>query len=208
MTPDKRRSVLRPRSGDGYLSDALVVVATEGQTEYFYLEHLANSLRNSRLRLRLVPDENNRSAPEQVLARLVADRKMSFWPPQQNDQFWIVCDVDHHRKEKLAQVIQEARNQGVSIAWSNPLFEIYLLYHFLAPADCPGTKDEILVKLKSVCEDYSPKNKTRLPDNMLSQEAMRAAVENSRQSESSFDPNKGYPHGTGSLVHRIVEQFL
>lgn len=208
MTPDKRRSVLRPRSGDGYLSDALVVIATEGQTEYFYLEHLAKGLRNSRLRLHLVPDDNNRSAPEQVLARLVADRKSSFWPPQQNDQFWIVCDVDHHRQEKLGLVIQEARNQGVSIAWSNPFFEIYLLYHFLPPADCPDIKDQILGKLKAVCPDYSPNNKTRLPDSLISQEAMGAAVANSRQSEISFDPNNGYPHGPGSLVHRIVEQFL
>jgi hypothetical protein len=203
MTPVKRKSLLRDRSAGGYTTDRLIVVATEGRkTEPVYLR----SLRNSRLRLILVEDDEDKSAPARVLDRLLNQKSQLSY--NNSDQYWIVCDVDHRKAKEITGVIREAGVHDVGIAWSSPRFELYLLFHFLHPTECPDQSEQITDKLKAVCPDYSPNNKARLPDRLLTPEAMRAAVANSKQSEGSFDPNNGYPHGPGSLVHRIVEQFL
>lgn len=55
-------------------------------------------------------------------ARAARDENLSY------DEVWCVFDVDTHRK--LADAKQQANANGISIAVSNPCFELWLLLHF------------------------------------------------------------------------------
>src|SRR5262249_27212226 len=44
------------------------------------------------------------------------------------DEVWCVYDVDSH--PKLADAFQQARDNGIELAISNPCFELWLLLHF------------------------------------------------------------------------------
>lgn len=52
------------------------------------------------------------------------------------DEIWCVFDVDAH--PNLAQAVNEARQSGISVAVSNPCFELWLILHYedrTAPID-------------------------------------------------------------------------
>jgi RloB-like protein len=46
----------------------------------------------------------------------------------EHDQFWIVFDRDEH--PKVQEVISEAAQSGIGVAFSNPCFEMWLILHF------------------------------------------------------------------------------
>jgi hypothetical protein len=55
-------------------------------------------------------------------AKRFADENLKY------DEVWCVYDVDQH--PKLADAYQQARDNGIELAISNPCFELWLLLHF------------------------------------------------------------------------------
>ena len=71
--------------------------------------------------------------PLSLVQRARTDQRIS---PRDFDEIWCVFDVDEH--PNLAQALNEARQSDISVALSNPCFELWLILHYedhTAPID-------------------------------------------------------------------------
>jgi hypothetical protein len=95
-----------------------VLVATNGEsTEKTYFSELKNE---PWVRQRVVVVVE-RGSPLSVVKGAAKRRDRDDY-----DEAWAVCDVDEFPTEPA---ISQAKAEGVSIAWSNPCFELWLLLH-------------------------------------------------------------------------------
>jgi hypothetical protein len=68
------------------------------------------------------------------------------------DSIWCVFDKDDHEQEVI-DAHREAEKHKIKIAFSNPAFEVWLLYHFQLQT-APLTKDELWKALKKYLPNY------------------------------------------------------
>jgi hypothetical protein len=101
----------------------LVAVGAE-RTEADYLRGLRDEHRLTTVALKIV-------AKAESPDRLVAYVKDTF-VAEDFDDIWCVTDVDHYEREggKVTAAVRAARGSGISLAVSNPCFEVWLLLHF------------------------------------------------------------------------------
>ena len=125
----------RPRSGRPQRSAGkrdprrVIRVLTEGKvTEPSYLAEWERRNRHVRLDTKeygMVPLSLVQQAREYQKANARLQRRgqeVDF------DEIWCVFDVDQH--PNLTQAINEARQSGISVALSNPCFELWLILHY------------------------------------------------------------------------------
>lgn len=184
----------------------LYVVATEGEkTEAQYLE----MFQNSRVRVETLPTgEDGRSAPRQVLARL--DEFRGQYDLGEEDELWLMIDVDRQRPEHLSEVCQQAVQKGVHLAVSNRCFEFWLCLHFAPSADVlpEGVAPEAIKCgyyeewLRNRLGSY---NKARLQAQQF-QPHVDLAVERAREIDVS--PAERWPTFPGTHVYRLIERLL
>ena len=123
-------------------SRTLFVVACEGErSEEIYLRGLTAGLRRVEL-LPLSTVADGRSAPRHLLDRIREWKKRNRVTSKDDIHYWLVLDVDHHFAGRHAidthAVLNEANRVGVSVAISNPRFEVWLLLHLENVTSCPG----------------------------------------------------------------------
>jgi hypothetical protein len=99
----------------------------EGKTEKSYYVSLAN-----KYNITLKPHHNNSKAAAAILLKDAIKHKKS----QKNNAvvspqvfYWLVFDEDQNPDTQL--VILQAKKSGISCAYSNPCFELWLLLHFI-----------------------------------------------------------------------------
>ena len=114
----------------------LLVIATEGTaTEPRYFRTLSGPdyYRSSRVRVLVIPAEDNMSAPDHVLERLRqhADRIGLM----EDDQAFLVLDYDRWGSPKLAEVARAGVQRNFELIVSNPCFELWLFLHVSDPYD-------------------------------------------------------------------------
>lgn len=120
----------------------LVIVACEGEkTEYLYLDAWFTRMREE-LRLSkqsLVLANHHHTNPTGVLEDLLSFRSADGLKYSDFQQRWIVIDRDEerpggggHTLRDFNAALEKARGQRkpVSVAWSNPCFELWYLLHF------------------------------------------------------------------------------
>jgi hypothetical protein len=90
--------------------------------------------------------------------------KRRFDSSSKDDSIWIVFDRDEH--PYVNTVLSEAKTSGISVAFSNPCFELWLLLH-LQDHDAPEDRKRIQQILDDVCPSYS-KSKKEIDFNALS----------------------------------------
>jgi hypothetical protein len=111
----------------------VILVVTEGKvTEPSYLNGFRDWVHNPRVQIRMVPGAGSpgsivneavtRKRSAEQLARRERDRNHAF------DEVWCVFDVDEHKDMDCAEEL--AKQNGLSLAISNPCFELWLLLHF------------------------------------------------------------------------------
>jgi len=71
-----------------------------------------------------------------------------------NDQVWAVFDRDEH--PEVARAINEATAAGISVGYSNPCFELWLVLHY-RDHDAPVRRDQIQRVLRSLMPGYNPR---------------------------------------------------
>ena len=192
-----QRTSLVPRPQ--FVRDArLFVIATEGQEtekQYFSL------FQNTRVQVKVLstgPD--GLSAPKHVLERLVHFQQEAQLGDE--DELWLMVDVDRQRGQFLDEVTQIARESGCHLAISNPCFELWLLLHF-AETDPADTDCQSLEKrLQELLDGY---NKTKLK---LSHYRPHIADAVSRAKSLEHRPNLRWPHFPGTHVYKVVEKLL
>jgi hypothetical protein len=103
-----------------------VLILCEGkETEPNYLEALRNEARLSRDQLEIL---GLGYAPFSLVQAAVA--KMAEVPADEADYQKVWCVFDHDQHPKLERAMELAEQEGISIAFSNPSFELWYLLHF------------------------------------------------------------------------------
>ncbi|GMM59878.1 RloB family protein [Novosphingobium pituita] len=187
----------RPLDRTTAVRDAtLVVIATEGKiTEKIYFD----IFQSTKVQVRTIVSEDNKSSPEHVLARLKEFR--DTFELSDDDELWLAIDRDRWTLKSLAEVGRRSQSDGFGVALSNPCFEIWLLLHY---------SDSVPEKLKS-SEAESLLKKARGSYNKSSYdpkdfvEKIPSAIINARSLDAN--PSDRWPNKTGSRIYRIIESI-
>lgn len=122
------------------------------------------------------------------------DRNLKF------DVSWCVFDVDEH--PYLPEARQQARDNGIKVAVSNPCFELWALLHF-QDQHRHIERNEV----QRLCREHMPRYEKRLPCETLLERydnALRRATELEHWHETRG--TDGYNPSTG--VHRLTEEIM
>ncbi len=193
-----RRTGLVPRPQ--FVRDARIfVIAVEGEkteAQYFSL------FRGSRVHVEVLSaGPNGLSAPRHVLERLVTFEEQ--FDLNEDDERWLVLDVDRQRGQFLDEVTQVARESGYGLAISNPCFELWLLLHFeeadAADKDC----NAVIERLRPHTGGH---NKSRIRLDPYTLDGVRAAVAHAKVLEGERDTR--WPALPGTHVFKVVEKLL
>ncbi|HEX7181375.1 MAG TPA: RloB family protein [Thermoanaerobaculia bacterium] len=130
--------------------------------------------------------------------RVARERDEHLW----YDEIWCVFDVDDHAR--LPDARQQARDNGLRLAVSNPCFEIWALLHF-QPQTAYLERDKARNRLKTHLPDYDKE----LPFDRLRpgyEEAVRRAEGLDRTCERNGCPGDNPSTGVYVLTERIREE--
>lgn len=127
--PPKRSIPPRVRRTPDHVRDSsLIVIATEGEkTEKQYFEGLKSLFKSKKVNILILPNIDHRSSPEQVMELI--DNFLDDFKLEDNDQCWLVIDVDRWENETLSYVASSCSQKNISLAVSTPCFEFWLLLH-------------------------------------------------------------------------------
>jgi hypothetical protein len=110
----------------------LFVIAIEGtKTEDLYFE----KFNCRKVKVDILPTLKGHSTPESVLERL--RKYKSENDIGEDDECWLVVDVDDRSEEKLKKVFSDAIEEQFQIAISNPCFEFWLFLHRFKADELP-----------------------------------------------------------------------
>lgn len=176
----------------------LLIVAAEGretERQYFAM------FRSTRVQVKVLSADDNRSAPEHVLERLRQFR--DEYQLGEGDTLWLMLDVDRWGDKKLAAIAQEATTCGFGLAVSRPCFEVWLLFHFAEQVPDAVKCAEVESALREAMGGtYS---KTRLEEARF-RPFIHAAADRAQSADPS--PQGRWPNGPGSHVYRIVRVLI
>lgn len=180
----------------------LIIIATEGKdTEEQYFG--SNLFNDSRIRLEIVPTNDNKSAPNHVLDRLKKHIRDNGLKLQKDDQLWLMVDTDKWGKN-LSTTCAEAKKKAIHLAISNPCFEIWLYLHNSEPSpawvydmNCTTIENNLRQKLGS----YNKSN--------LDIEKFRDFVDDAivRAKKMDTESNNRWPQTPGTHVYKVVEEI-
>jgi hypothetical protein len=190
------------RSEERTRDATLVVIASEDRfavKQYFDLFH------STRIQFHVLETEDGKSSPEHVMARL--EKYLDEYSVGAGDQFWLVLDTDHwiegSHLPNLVEVVKRCRQKGISVALSNPCFELWLLLHFADfPAESRLTCVQIgeLIRAKTVTY-----NKTKVFNLPITQSRVSEAIGRARE---RFNPQDMIPTEPQTGVHLIIDDLM
>jgi len=110
-----------------------VLILCEGEkTEPTYFSHWKISLRSRLIHIEVDPTG---AVPKTVVEKAIARKEQSVADAVSRrddnlkyDEVWCVFDVDEH--PNVPEALQQAQDNGIGVALSNPCFELWLLLHF------------------------------------------------------------------------------
>lgn len=126
--PRVRRPFERPAGKQ--LDARLIVIATEDTDAarvYFEVMVSPKYYQNSKIHVEVLLRKDNASAPEHILAQL--DQWLTEYQIGEDDELWLVIDVDHWGNKKLNQIAKECFQKNIYLAVSNPAIELWFLLH-------------------------------------------------------------------------------
>lgn len=172
-----------------------VLIVCEGaKTESGYFEGLRSAERLA-IELKVVPA----GSPKTVVEKAVELKNRALSSHDAFEQIWCVFDIDEH--PKIPDAIQQAQAHGVSLAVSNPCFELFVLLHF-QDRTAPIHRH----KAQSLCRKHMPGYQKNLAFDKLAPltgDALgRAAALDERHHRNG---NSGANPSTG--VHRLVSRI-
>lgn len=209
MGSNKRNRPKGNIRGGTRTSDPWVLVLTEGSvTEISYLRALKMILRRA-FELPNIPLEHGDPLTLVELAKqnrsnLEKEAKRTNDPKTSLDEVWCVFDRDEHDRSRLSQAIDNARAANISVAFSNPCFELWLLLHY---REQPG--DQHRHDIQDAVGVYIPGYKKYVPVEVVSDPSrIAAAIQRARalaeQAEEEGDPHRSPTTG----VYRLVCSLL
>ncbi|NLW08686.1 MAG: RloB domain-containing protein [Firmicutes bacterium] len=193
-----RRTFRRPLGERRYRK--MFVIATEGaKTEPEYFSILQQIVGNVIVNIKCLT-RDKKSAPRSVLDRM--KRFLDDEGLRDEDEAWLVVDKDKWTHEQLAELYnwsQGRANYGLAV--SNPLFELWLLFHF-EEAKGISTAKKCSERLKRYLPDY----KKGIKRQMITKDMILQAINRAKQRDDP--PCSDWPKKTGTTVYRLVERIL
>lgn len=208
MPITKRRGLLDRTAGRQ--RDAwLCFIATEGdrdEPDYFY--HLQNSdfIDGRKVQIEIIPS-GTKSAPEYIIEALEKIATKNELKPI--DQLWYMSDVDHNASpnhiKNFKRALTDCDKKKYFVAISNPCFQVWLLLHFVDPAELSDMKDgtqlkEMLRQVGGYTKEFHLKCGSILDGNV------ELAIKRAEQLSPDADSDK-WPSTPGTQVHLLVRQL-
>lgn len=180
------------RAGVRQAKHTVLVYCGGVRTEPEYLDALRLEHRNNAVSVRIVAEGAD---PERLVRRAAGHRNRQ---PGGFDEVWCVTDVDEF---DLTRAVALARKERVSLAVSNPCFELWLLLHHAdCTSHCTGY-DDVANRLRKHVPGY---DKCRLDFAATYREKVPAAVERARK----LDPTgKEFTANPSTNVWQLVERI-
>ena len=181
-----------------------VVVVTEGAlTEPGYLKAFEQIYGDREsVRLELIGGVGD---PRAVVDRAVEESKKSKRDRLgAQDSVWALFDRDEHPRFDEAK--NKARGNGISLAISNPCFELWGIFHY-REYDAPLHRHECQRMLRQSCAAYDRRGNKSFADPVAIESSYRQAVERARSSLTRR-AEEGDPEGNPSTaVHKLTERL-
>ena len=201
----------RERRSGVKLRKPTIVIATEGEkTEPDYFTYLERDYRE--INIIVVPANNGHSQPRQVLNSVLCKRQELAKEGLSSDQYWIVIDHDRRPRPELEKVIQDAEDDQISVADSNPCFEAWLLQHFSSLTNILQLSHRRPVKrcgyvIEKHLKRFDPDYKKGSLDSTIYMPKVKSAIQNAEFDELTTRDLDNYTY-TGSRVQFLVKEIV
>lgn len=215
--PHKRQFPKRVRIS-GVRDAKLIIIATEGsKTEPRYFREMASQkyYPNSRVKVWILEKEDDTaSSPKHVLREL--DRYKDEFYVEEDDELWLVIDLDNWGDGKIAQVASLCQQKNYKLAVSNPCFELWLLLHirtleeytpqeledFQNNQKTDSNRTPLESELLDILGEYNKSN--------IKVECFLPHVEEAIDRAQALDlhPEHRWPNSLGSRVYQVAKKIL
>ncbi len=188
------------KKGAPHRDSRLFIIVAEGEREDAYFQYF--HLKNQRIRISIVPREQNASAPKHFLKRLEKFEKEGLWSPKDNDSLWFVLDVDAWKREHIDELIAACeKDKNWNIAISNPSFEVWLLFHLMDNLEglSGNLKNEIHLKTRGTGYKQGFRPDVFCPK-------IEKAIQNAKENDTT--PSHIFPNINQSKVYLLAEQLI
>lgn len=186
------------KKGAPHRDARLFVIVAEGEREDGYFSWFNE--RNQRIRVSVIPREQDKSAPNHFLQRIEKFIEDGGWSPADNDVLWCVLDVDRWSREEIENLRTACEaHPNWNIAISNPCFEIWLLYHILPTIsdngeNCSALKQQLHQQLRG---GYNLRTIAPL---------IQTAADNARSADSNSTGT--FPDRMKTKLYLLADQML
>ena len=127
---------------------------------------------------------------------------------EEYDQVWCVFDKDDWEDDKFNDLIEEAKNEGLDVAYSNQAFELWFLLHFHY-YDIPMHRNQYEGELSKLLGLRYKKNAKDMYYRLYSKK--KTAIKNAEKLLARYisrNPAKDNPSTTVHLLVRELNRFL
>ena len=176
-------------------------LVVEGKSEKIYFENFSS--RNCQVKVFVAPSGD----PVGLVKKAENLKKRGTIDLDDLDKMWCVFDRDDNNPENIEKALIRAEKNGFKIAFSNPCFEIWLLWHFEETFAYVEISQKLAEKLKPHLGDYCKTKdyfdclQPRMNDTISrAKKAEKMHVQNGRKKFTrEFNPS--------SNIYEIVEEI-
>lgn len=178
---------------------ARILIVCEGEkTEPTYFRALCKDKRLTAAEVEVGPSEYGPD-PRNVVDYAVDRKKEACNDKEPYDEVWCVFDRDEHKRFKEA-LNKAEHSPGISVAFSNPSFELWFLQHF-GYSTAHIKRDAAVSKLKKHIRDYD--KSMDVYDDILPKQ--KDAIDNATKLATYHAGVPNAPtHNPSTTVHKLV----
>lgn len=194
-----RRKFVRPLGERRYRK--FYVIATEGartEREYFEMLNVMLEKNDRDIRIKVINNSKNRSAPNHVLKRMTDYIRLEQL--RKADEAWLIIDKDQWSDEQISPLHQWSQaKENRKLAVSNPKFEYWLLLHF--EDGTAVTSGNCTDRLRKYLPDYDKRI-----DELKVKPGIIAAINRAKDRDVPARPE--WPRNTGTTIYLLVERIM
>jgi|ERR1039458_199365 hypothetical protein len=194
---------LKRRTGRIEQRPKLLIVCEGKVTEPNYFRAFA---RNEEIRLIEIDIAPEAGVPKTLVAYAVGRMREAAREAQRQrdenlsyDEVWCVFDVDDH--PAIVEAKQQARDNGLMVAVSNPCFELWILLHFQSQ-----TRAEQRSEMRRLCKVHIPEYDKEAPYERLNP-GYSTAVERARNLDNWHESRGTAGHNPSTAVYQLTERL-
>lgn len=190
-----------------------IIIVCEGKvTEPHYFETFRDLYGNSLVRVTTI---GGCGVPVSVVEQAIVEKaKKEAERRKSGDSFevfevWAVFDRDAHPQGQVPSALKQAQENGISVAFSNPCFEVWGLMHFSCYSR-PGHHHETQASLRAALPGYCHERNPRFSANALKERYPQAVINADRalrQRREEGNDEHGDPSTTVHLLTERIKSF-